>query len=106
MEDKLGKARFFQETFLLANTSIEIILGMPFLALSNADIQFPKKKLTWKSYTTIEALPNTKQVESIDKKEFAKAALDTESETFVMHVSALEAPLSGLSIYPDREAQR
>ena len=38
VEDKLGRARFFQETFLLANTSVELILGMFFLALSNADI--------------------------------------------------------------------
>ena len=36
--DKLGKAWFFQETFLLANTIMEMVLGMPFLTLSNADI--------------------------------------------------------------------
>ena len=36
--DKLGGAQFFQETFLLANTMIELVLGMPFLTLSNADI--------------------------------------------------------------------
>ena len=38
VEDKLGKARFFQETFLLANISAEIVLGMFFLTLSNVDI--------------------------------------------------------------------
>lgn len=36
--DKFGKARFFLETFLLANTSVEMILKMPFLIFSNADI--------------------------------------------------------------------
>ena len=38
VENKLERARFFQETFLLANISTEVILGMPFLTLSNADI--------------------------------------------------------------------
>ena len=38
IQDKTGKIRFFEETFLLADTSIVVVLGMPFLALSNADI--------------------------------------------------------------------
>ena len=44
--DKLGKARFFQETFLLADTIMQVVLGLPFLTLSNADIQFAEKELT------------------------------------------------------------
>ena len=40
VEDTLGRAWFFQETFLLADLSIEIVLGMPFLTLSNANIKF------------------------------------------------------------------
>ena len=36
--DKLGSARIFQETFLLANTGIEVILKMLFLTFNNADI--------------------------------------------------------------------
>ena len=40
VEDKLERARFFQETFLLADFSIEVVLGMPFLTFSNADIKF------------------------------------------------------------------
>ena len=36
--DKLGRARFFQETFLLADTTMEVVLGMPFLTFGNADI--------------------------------------------------------------------
>ena len=46
VEDTLGRAQFFQETFLLADLSIEVVLGMPFLTLSNANIQFAQKKLT------------------------------------------------------------
>ena len=52
---------------------------MPFLTLNNANIRFAEKELTWRSYTAAEALPTTKRVELIDKKEFAKAALDRES---------------------------
>ena len=84
VEDKLGRAWFFQESFLLAETSMEMVLRMPFLTLSNANIQFVEKELTWRSYTAIEALPTTKRVELIDKKEFAQAALDEESKTFVV----------------------
>ena len=102
MEDKLGRAWFFQETFLLANISAEIVLGMPFLTLNNADIQFVEKELTWRSYTTAKALPTTKRVKFIDKKEFAKAALDENSKTFVVYVTSFNLVLG---IYPDREAQ-
>ena len=38
MEDKLGRARFFQETFLLADLSVKVVLKMSFLTLSNANI--------------------------------------------------------------------
>ena len=46
MENKLGKAWFFQETLLLADISTEMVLGMPFLTLSNANAQFVEKKPT------------------------------------------------------------
>ena len=40
VEDTLGRAWFFWETFLLADLSVKVVLGMPFLTLSNADIKF------------------------------------------------------------------
>ena len=46
MIDKLARAQFFQETFLLANTTIEVVLEIPFLIFNNANIQFAEKKLT------------------------------------------------------------
>ena len=106
IEDKRDRARFFQKSFLLANTSKEVVLKMLFLTFSNANIQFTKKELTWRSYTVAEALPNTKWVEFIDKKEFAKA-LDKESKTFVEHVAALEAlPKSAkMTVYLSQAAQ-
>ena len=38
VEDKLGRTWFFQETFLLANISAEVVLGLLFLTFSNADV--------------------------------------------------------------------
>ena len=87
VKDKGGKPRFFQETFLVADTKFEVVLGMPFLKISNADIAFSEGTLMWKSYTTNKALPTTKQVQLVHPKEFVIAALDTDSETFVMHVA-------------------
>ena len=104
VKDKFGRARFFQETFLLANTSMEVVLGMPFLTLSNADIQFAEKEQIWRSYIAEKALPTTRRVEFIDKKEFAKAALDENIEAFMVHVSSLNLG-SKMTIHPGWEAQ-
>ncbi len=82
---------------------MEVVLGMPFLVLNNVDFQFGDEELTWRSYTATKALPTTSRVELIDKKEFAKVALDENSETFVVHVSALDVAES--SIYSSRAAQ-
>ncbi len=103
LQDSLRRVRFFEETFLLVNTSMEVVLGMPFLALSNTDFQFGAKKLTWRSYTIAEALSTTSRGKLIDKREFAKAALDENLETFIMHVSALDIAES--LIHPFRAAQ-
>ncbi len=91
IQDSLGRVWFFEETFLLADTSMEMVLRMPFLSFSNVDVEFAELgKLTWRTYKTAEVLPTTNWVKLIDKKEFARAALDENSETFVVHVSALE----------------
>ena len=44
--DKLDCSWFFKETFLLADISMEVVLGMLFLIFSNADVQFAEKELT------------------------------------------------------------
>ena len=43
VKDKGGRPKFFQETFLVTNTKFEVILGMLFLKLSNADVSFGEK---------------------------------------------------------------
>ncbi len=37
LQDSLKRVRFFEETFLLADTSMDVVLGMLFLALSNVN---------------------------------------------------------------------
>ena len=51
LQDKLEKVWSFQETFLLAETSL--ILGMPFLTLSSA---LAEKELIWRTYTAADIL--------------------------------------------------
>ena len=48
--NKLGRSWFFQETFLLADMSMEVVLFIRFFTLSNVDVQFMDKELTWRTY--------------------------------------------------------
>lgn len=44
MTDKANQEKFFEKTFLIANINPKIVLRIPFLTLSNVDINF----LDWK----------------------------------------------------------
>ena len=83
--------------------SVEVVLGMLFLTLSKVNVQFVEKELIWRSYTIAEAPPTTKRVELINKKEFAKAVLNENSETFVVHVVSLSS--TPLDVHPSRRPQ-
>ena len=76
---------------------------MPFLKISNADVSFGEGTLTWKTYTTNEALPTTERVQIVDPKEFIIAALDVDSETFVVHVAIWER--EEMPVHSKRQAQ-
>ena len=102
VENKGGRPRFFQETFLVADTQFEMVLGMFFLKISSADMSFGEEKLMWKSYTTNKALPTTKRVQLINPKEFVIAVLDADSENFVVYVVIQEQ--EKMAIDPNRKA--
>ena len=87
VKEKSGRPRFFQKIFLVASTKFEVVLKMLFLKISNANVAFSKGTLTQKSYTTNKALLTTKQVQLVDPKEFVIAALNADSETFVVHMA-------------------
>ncbi len=40
VSDKDGRERFFEESFLLADVKPDVVLGMLFLTMSNADVDF------------------------------------------------------------------
>ena len=89
-------------TFVLANISMKVVLGMLFLTLGNTDVQFAEKKLIWRTYTTKKALSTTCWVELLDQKQFVKMALDENIKAFVVHVIFLK---SKITIYSAKEAQ-
>ena len=91
MTDQADRVRFFEEPFLVANISPDVILKMPFVTLNDADVDFTKREFWWKNYTIEKVLPTTKWVELVGKKEFAAAVLDPKHETFVVHVAFLES---------------
>ena len=99
--DKTNQVRFFEETFLVANVSPEVVFGMLFLTLSSANIDFSSWELQWRNYTTKEALPTTRHVELVKKKEFTAVALDPEHEINVVYVASLSS--TPLDVYPFRK---
>ena len=38
--DKANQVKFFEDIFLVTNISLEVVFGIPFLILSDADIDF------------------------------------------------------------------
>ena len=43
--DKDGRERFFEKSFLLADVKLNILLGISFVTMSNADIDFQARNL-------------------------------------------------------------
>ena len=106
VENKANRVRFFEETFLVANVSPEVVLEILFLTLSGADVGFSCRELWLKTYTTEETLPTTRRVELVGKKEFAAATLNPEHETYVVYVASLSStPLASLDVHLSREPQ-
>ena len=104
--EKENRVKFFEETFLVANVSPEVVFGMPFLTFSSADVDFLDRELRWKTYTTKEALPTTRRVELVKKKVFAAAALDPEHETYIVHIVSLSStPPFDADVHPSRRPQ-
>ena len=103
--DKANQVRFFEETFLVANVSPEVAFGMPFLTLSDADVDFLDRELRWRIYTTQEAVPTTRPIELVGKKEFAAAAIDSEHETFLVHVASPSSIPLDANVHPFHRSQ-
>ena len=107
--DKANWVKFLKETFLVANVSPKVVLGMSFLNLSSADIDFLDQELLWRTYTINQAFPTIRYVKLIGKKKFAAAALDPKHKTFVVHVAffsfVILPSFSLLNVYPSCRPQ-
>ncbi len=75
-----------------------MVLEISFLDLSNTIFQFSTEKFILRSYTVAETLSTINRIEIIDKKEFARVALDENSKTFVVYVAVLKV-LTTISIH-------
>ena len=109
MTDKANQVRFLEKIFLVANISPKVVFEMHFLILSGVNIDFLGREFQWRTYTTEEALPTTRHIELVSKKKFAFAALDPESETFVIHVASLSYVMllsfSPFDVHPSHRSQ-
>lgn len=104
VSNKDNKERFFEESFLLADIKPDIVFGMPFLNMSNTDIDFQARDLQQKSYTTGNIHLTTRQVELIGKKKFVAIILDLRYKAFVVYKVALSVDLDD-KVHPSRRAQ-
>lgn len=71
LQNNWGRVSFLKKIFQWADISMEIVLRMPFLFLSDSDWEFGAKKLTWRSYIAAETLFIAKKVKLINKHKFA-----------------------------------
>lgn len=87
--DKDSKESFFKESFLLVNVKSDIVFGIFFLIINNANIDFQAQNLQLRSYTTKNVLLTLKKVKLIRKKEFPTIILNLEHEVFVIYIATL-----------------
>ena len=92
--DKANWVRFFEETFLVVNVSLEVVFRISFPILSSANVDFLVWEFWWRNYTIEEALSTTRGVKLVGKKEFAATVLDLESEFFVLYIVSLRFDMS------------
>ena len=106
VKNKANQVRFFEETFLVANISPKVVLGMHFLTLSGANVDFLRCELRWRTYITKKAFLTIRLIELVGKKKFAALALDPKHETYVVHVGSVSSDVSPssspLNVYPSR----
>lgn len=83
--------------FLLADVNMKVVFGIRFMAINNADNQFTKKKLIWKTYMIKKVFTITCQVEFINKNKFVEIELDENVKVLMTQINSLAAKMI---IYP------
>ena len=98
--NKANWVKFFEETFLVANISLDVVFRMSFLTLSDTNVDFLNRELRWKIYTFKKAPLTTRHVELMEKKKFAATTLNPKHETFVVYIVSLSSiPLNIYSFH-------
>ena len=87
--NKVNRVKFFEETFLVANVSPEVVFGITFFTLSNTNIDFSGWELQCRIYTIKQALPTARNIELVGNKEFVAVALDQKHKTYVVYVESI-----------------
>lgn len=86
----------------MTDTSIDVVLKIPFYIFSNANVSFLDRELIWRIYSIVKALPNTKKVQIINRKEFVKIIWDPNKKNFVVYIATAT---SEMIIYSEYKAQ-
>ena len=89
---------FFEDTFLLADIRIDIVLKILFFTLSNIEIDFVNCYIHSKTFTIAKILLTIKQVKLIRIKVFSAITLDQEHKVFVIHLTSI-SPDSDVYLY-------
>lgn len=105
--DQAKKVRLFEKIFLVANISLDVVFEILFLNLSDANIDFAKKKFWQRFYSNKKALFTIKQVGLVEKKGFAAITLYPRYKTFVGYIVFLNnsSNYQENDIYPSRKLQ-
>ncbi len=102
--DKDSRERFFEGSLLLANVKSDVVFKIPFLIISNANVDFQAWDLQWRSYTTGNVFPTTRQVKLKRKKEFATTVFNPKHKAFIVHIATFSIN-SGDKVYLSKKTQ-
>lgn len=96
--------QFFKKTFLLANISMDIALGIFFLTLNNIKVNFTNRKPKQRLYTIFKTFSTIRWIELGKKKKFAAIIMNLNDETFIVHIIFFVNFNLSLLVYPPQRA--
>lgn len=86
VKNKEKLSRLFEKNLLLTMFSINVVLEILFVTLSNLKMNFVELKIFCRIYTSIKAILITKQIKLIKKKEFIVEVLNLEEKIFIVYI--------------------
>ena len=106
VQDENGVSRFFNDSFLGTDLEWGMTLGLPWMQLSEAKVDWETGKIGPWPLTIGSILSTTNRIEEIEPEELASAAIDEKEEVFVMFVRVLHDEEKNMdSVHIERRAQ-